>query len=494
MLNLHLSPSFVACPAAQIEVLQAALDKHNALPGLPGPDGARAAILSLTADAPTASVGNGRSSDLVLPAINDIRPGLDARLKDGSPDDRKPASRELQWDRPLPPGEGSVATEVPTEEPTESPADAEADGELPPLTGRINKAAAAAAAEASPPKLSSSTRSLSLDRTSPSQRISPGGNRARVSPSSASIRRPSPSGQTSVGLATPPRHNSGFRRIESLPQHSTQDLYESPNFAGTPTRVGSGRKPPRSNSHSGGGGGSGIATVPEGRTLPASGGDALPAIWGPAGQRKIPRSASHSGSTFPLHHDPASQGGPSDDLGSIAERAQALNLTADHHGSKGRANNRGPTQRSASARPSPASDPSRIHRWNTAGVNTDPVATRKPHRHSHESSSTPTKASSVASAPMQTSFSIADLLTKAQLQERLQKQQNSLEASSNLLTMFLNRCNSSWPNGFEWRGPSYKSAAEEHGWAKGDSAAAYKADFLRKLRNGKVSNGSVQFD
>ena len=87
-----------------------------------------------------------------------------------------------------------------------------------------------------------------------------------------------------------------------------------------------------------------------------------------------------------------------------------------------------------------------------------------------------------------------DLPSKAQILERLQKQRDSLEASSNLLTMFLNRCNSSWPNGFVWGGPNYKSAAEEQGWARGGSAAAYKADFLRKLRNGKVSNGSVHFD
>ena len=94
---------------------------------------------------------------------------------------------------------------------------------------------------------------------------------------------------------------------------------------------------------------------------------------------------------------------------------------------------------------------------------------------------------------VEAAVSIANLLTEDQIREKLSEMMEQQETSSSLLTMFLNRCNSSWANGYGWGTPNIHSAAQEQGWARGDVAAAYKADFARKLRNGKVCQLAVGF-
>ena len=74
-----------------------------------------------------------------------------------------------------------------------------------------------------------------------------------------------------------------------------------------------------------------------------------------------------------------------------------------------------------------------------------------------------------------------------QIKARLEAQRQALDRSSNLLAMFLNRCNSSWASTQQWGPPSVKPLAEEQAWSVGENAAIGRADLIRKVRNGMVS-------
>ena len=79
-------------------------------------------------------------------------------------------------------------------------------------------------------------------------------------------------------------------------------------------------------------------------------------------------------------------------------------------------------------------------------------------------------------------------LTADQLKIRLEAQRHALDRSSNMLTMFLNRCNSAWATARKWGPPVVRPLSEEQGWSMGDVSAIYKADLVRKLHNGMVSD------
>ena len=207
---------------------------------------------------------------------------------------------------------------------------------------------------------------------------------------------------------------------------------------------------------------------------------------------------SASGTPVFARRSVSQSGAPHSISPSAIEIPASRPLTPSRSGDLGRMLKSGIGFGTGSARSISSARPSRNPRasWSSSGksisVPGSPTTLGQFHRQSQGGMSAALSVPS-GQASANAVVSIADLLTENQIQEKLREMMAHQEASASLLTMFLNRCNSSWANGYGWGAPNMHTAAQDQDWARGDAAFAYKADFARKLRNGKVCQLAVCF-